>query len=118
VGFIDWWWGILGVWDLRVWQRWWLWVGVVLVVWLLERMLLPMFMLMNDLDGVLELRESCSFSVDVLPSSFDALSCWLSFCDTFWFLMEPLNLLLNSGLLCLLCSFVFEGLILPIFNLK
>jgi hypothetical protein len=36
-------------------------VGVVLVVRLLERRLLPLFLLAKDLDGVLELHESLLF---------------------------------------------------------
>jgi hypothetical protein len=35
-------------------------VGVILVVQLLERSLLPLFLLAKDLDGVLELRGYCS----------------------------------------------------------
>jgi hypothetical protein len=45
-----------------------MWVGVGLVVRLFERRLLPLFLLVKDLDGVLELHKSCSFSVDVLPA--------------------------------------------------
>jgi hypothetical protein len=80
-----------------MWQRWGLWVGVVLVVRLLERRLLPLFMLAKDLDGVLELHECCSFSIDVLSSGFGTLSCDLPSCDSFLFLTEPLDLLLNPG---------------------
>jgi hypothetical protein len=89
--------GVLRVWDWHMRRRWWLCVGVVLVVQLLEQRLLPLFLLVKDFDGVLELRESCSFSVDVLPSGFSTLSCYLPSCDGLLFLMEPLNLLLNSG---------------------
>jgi hypothetical protein len=45
-----------------------------LVVRLLKQRLLPLFLLMEDLDCVLELREPCSFSVKVLPSGFGTLS--------------------------------------------
>jgi hypothetical protein len=62
-------------------------VEVVLVVQLLERRLLPLLLLAKDLDLVLELRESCPFSVDVLSSSFGLLSCYLPSCDGFIFLM-------------------------------
>jgi hypothetical protein len=87
----------LGVCDWHMWQRWWLWVGVVLVVWLLKQRLLPLFLLANDFNGILELHEFFSFSVEVLPSGFNALSCYLLPCDDFLFLMEPLNLLLDSS---------------------
>jgi hypothetical protein len=66
VNFIHWWWWVLGMSYLDMWQRWRGWVGVILVVQLLERRLLPLLLLANDLDGVLELYESCSFSVNML----------------------------------------------------
>jgi hypothetical protein len=56
-----------------------------------------MLLLAEDLNGVLELCESCSFSVDVLPPDFVMLSCCLLPCDGFLFLTEPLYLLLDSG---------------------
>jgi hypothetical protein len=66
------------VWYLDMWRRWGRLVGVVLVIQLLERRLLPLLLLAKDLDSVLELRESCSFSVNTLPSGFDALNyCYL-----------------------------------------
>jgi hypothetical protein len=58
---------------------------------------MPLFLLPKDLDGVLEICKSSSFSVNMLPSGFGALSYCLPSCDSFLFLMEPLNLLLNSG---------------------
>jgi hypothetical protein len=67
------------------------------VVWLFEQRLLPLLLLTKDVDGVLEFRKPCSISVDVLPSSFDTLSCCLPSGDSFLFLMEPFDLLLNSG---------------------
>jgi hypothetical protein len=67
-------------------------VGVVLVMQLLERRLLPLFLLAKYLNGVLKLHESCSFSIDVLPSGFGALSCCLSYCGGFLLFMEPLDL--------------------------
>jgi hypothetical protein len=63
----------------------------------LERRLLPLLLLVKDLNGVLELRESCSFSVNVLSFGFDTLRCCLPPCDAFLFLTEPLHLLLDSG---------------------
>jgi hypothetical protein len=92
-------------------------VEVVLVIRLLEQRLLPLLLLAKDLDVVLELHESCPFSIDVLPSGFGTLSCYLLPCDGFLFLTEPLDLLLDPSQLFLFCSIVFEGLIFPIFQL-
>jgi hypothetical protein len=59
--------GYWGVWYLDMWRRRGRLVGVVvLVVRLFEWRLLPLFRLEKDLDGVLELHKSCSFSVNVL----------------------------------------------------
>jgi hypothetical protein len=92
-------------------------LGVVLVIQWLERRLFPLLLLAKDLDSVLELHESCSFSVDVLPSGFGMLNCYMPPSDGFLFLTEPLDLLLDSGQL-LFCSFSFEGVVFPIFNLN
>jgi hypothetical protein len=70
---------------------------VVLVVCLFEWRLMPLLLLVKDLDAALKLYEPCSFSVHVLPSGCDMLSCCLPSCDIFLFLMEPLDLLLNSS---------------------
>jgi hypothetical protein len=72
-------------------------VEVVLVMQLSERRLLPLLLLVKDLNVVLELRESCPFSINVLSSGFGTLSCYLPSCDDILFLTEPLNLLLNLG---------------------
>jgi hypothetical protein len=74
---------------------------VVFVLSLLERRLLALLLLTKDLDVVLELCEPCSFSIDVLPFGFGMPSCCLPSCDSFLFLAEPLDLLLNPGQLCL-----------------
>jgi hypothetical protein len=78
-----------------MWRRWGWVVGVVLLMQLFEQRLLPLLLLVKDLDGVLELFESCPFSVNVLPSGFITLSYCLPSCDGFLFLTGPLNLLLN-----------------------
>jgi hypothetical protein len=93
------------------------WIGVVLVVQLLEQRLLPLFLLVKDLDGVLELRESCSFTINMLSSGFGTLSYCLSSFDSFLFLMKPLDLLLNSGQLFLFYSFVLGVFILDLLEL-
>jgi hypothetical protein len=50
-----------------MWRRQWRWIGVVLVVQLLERRLLHLLLLVKDLDIVLELCEPC----------FSLLMCYL-----------------------------------------
>jgi hypothetical protein len=85
--------GVVRLQNLHSRRGWrWLWVG--LVVWLFEQR----FLLQFKRVGVgLELHKSCPFSVDVLSSSFVTLSCCLTSGDGFMFLMDPFNLLLNSG---------------------
>jgi hypothetical protein len=75
VHFVHWWLRVLGVWYLDMWRRRGRLVGVVLVVQLFERRVLPLFLLAKDLDGVLDLCKSCYFSINVLLSSFGMLSC-------------------------------------------
>jgi hypothetical protein len=89
----------------------------MVVVRLLERRILPLLLLAKDFNVVLELCKSCSLSVNVLPSGLGTLSCCLPPCEGFLFLAEPLDLLLDPGQLFLLCGFVFEVLIFPIFYL-
>jgi hypothetical protein len=67
------------------------------MVRLFKRMLLPLFLLAKDVNGVLELRKSCTFSIDALPSGLGALSHYLPFGINFLFLVEPFEILLNSG---------------------
>jgi hypothetical protein len=113
--FLCWWWWVLSLWDLEMWRGWE--VEVVLVVRLLERRLLPLLLLAENLDVVLELRKSCPFSVDMLSSSFGTLGCCLPPCDGFLFSTESLDLLLDPGQLLFFCNFIFVGLIFPIFHL-
>jgi hypothetical protein len=81
-----------------------------------EQRLLPLFLLMKDLNSVLELCKPCSLSFCMLPSGFGTLNCCLPRHDGFLFLMEPLNLLLDSEQL-LFYSFIFEGFFLPVLYL-
>jgi hypothetical protein len=113
MSFIQWWWWLLRVWDLEMRRRW---ISVALVAWLFQRRLLPLFVLVKDLDVVLELREPCLLSVYVLPSGFGTLNYDVSVSDSFMFLMEPFNLLLNPSQFCLFHNFIFECFIFPIFN--
>jgi hypothetical protein len=85
-------------------------------MWRLKWRPLPLLLLVKDLNGVLELYESFSFSIDVLPFGFGMLSCCLPPCDDFLFLTETLNLLLDSSQLLLLCRFIFECFMFPIFH--
>jgi hypothetical protein len=111
------WWRVLRVWYLVMWWRLGRLVGVVLAVQLLKRRLLPLLLLAKDLDGVLELRKSCSFSVNMLSSGFCMLNYWLPPLDGFLFLTEPLDLLLDSRQLLLFYSFIFKGFIFPVLHL-
>jgi predicted CDP-diglyceride synthetase/phosphatidate cytidylyltransferase len=83
----------------------------------LEWGLLPLFSLAKDVDGVLQLYEPCSLQVYMLPSSIDALGHCLSPYDGFLFLMEPLNLLLDSEQLLLFNSLISRGFFLPVLQL-
>jgi hypothetical protein len=57
-------------------------------------------------------------SVDVLPAGLDAPNCILSSQDGFWILPKPLNFLLDSGqLLLLCCCFVFLSFFIPVMDL-
>jgi hypothetical protein len=111
------WWGVLQMWNWDVQWRRWGWIGVVLVMLLFEHGPLPLFLLTKGLDGILEFRKSCSFSVYVLPLGFCTLNCCLPPHDGFLFLIEPFNLLLDSNQL-LFCGFVFKGFFFPIFHLE
>jgi hypothetical protein len=57
----------------------------------------PLFLFVKDVNGVLELRQSCCFFVVVLPSGFGTVSCYLPSIDCLLFLIEPFDLLLDSG---------------------
>jgi hypothetical protein len=111
------WWGVLQMWNWDVRWRRWGWIGVVLVMLLFEHGPLLLFLLMKDLDGILEFRKSCSFSVYALPLGFCTLNCCLPPHDGFLFLIEPFDLLLDSNQL-LFSGFVFKGFFFPIFHLE
>jgi hypothetical protein len=64
-------------------------------------------LLMEDMHVVLRLCKPRSLPIDVLPMSFSALHCSLSYHDGFLFLSEPLNLLLNSSEFLFLCYCYF-----------
>jgi hypothetical protein len=53
----------------------------------------------------------------VLPLGFGALDYHLPSQNGFLFLMEPLDLLLDSEQLLLVSSFIFGGLFLPVLQL-
>jgi hypothetical protein len=67
------------------------------VVQVLKRRLLPLLLLAEDLDIVLELCKSCRLPVNVLPSGFGTLGRCLPPYDDFLFLVEPLDLLLDPS---------------------
>jgi hypothetical protein len=114
--FVDWWWGIKGMgfeYVAEMGEVDWGYFGGGAA----QTEALAIFLLGKDLDGVLELCESCSFSINMLPSGFGTLSYCLSSCDSFLLLTKLLDLLLNSGQLFFFCSFVFKSFILLVFNL-
>jgi predicted CDP-diglyceride synthetase/phosphatidate cytidylyltransferase len=109
--------------ELRRWWRdmvvWWKWVGVGLMLPLAQKRLLPLLLLANDVDGILQLYELCPLSVDVLSVSFDALGNCLSSHNGFLFLPELLYLLLDLDQFFLLCcSFVFFSFLIPFLHLN
>jgi hypothetical protein len=83
----------------------------------LKQRLLPLFLVVQNLNSVLELRKYFSFSVYVLPPSFGTLDCYLPPHDGLLFLTEPFNLLLDSEQLLLFCGFFIKGFFLPVWDL-
>jgi hypothetical protein len=69
--------GVLWMWDWDTRWRRWRWIGVVLVMLLFKRGFLSLLLLAKDLDDILELHHSCSFSIYVLPSVFGLPNCCL-----------------------------------------
>jgi hypothetical protein len=69
----------------------------MVVVQLLKRRLLPLLLLAEVLDIILELYKPCLLPVNVPPFGFDKLGCCLPPHDDFLFLVEPLDLLLDPG---------------------
>jgi hypothetical protein len=75
-------------------------------------------LLVEDVQVVLHLCESRSLSVDVLSTSFSVLHYSLPSQNGFLFLLEHLDLLLDSGqLLFLYCRCFFLGFVVPIIDL-
>jgi hypothetical protein len=65
-----------------------------------------------------DLAKVASLSVDMLPSSFVALSCCLPPHNGFMFLTEPLDFLLDSNqLLLFFYGFVFISFLIPVLHL-
>jgi hypothetical protein len=94
------------------------WVGIGLMPPLAQRWLLPLLLLVKDVDGILQLCEPRPLSVDLLSISFDALSNYLPSHDGFLFLLEPLYFLLDPDqLLLLYCGFIFFSFLIPVLHL-
>jgi hypothetical protein len=64
---------------------------------LLKQRVLPLFLLVKGVDYLLQLGQSCYFSLDLLSSCFGALGCGSPSCDDFLLLVKPLNCLLHLG---------------------
>jgi hypothetical protein len=84
---------------------------------LVRQSFLSLLLLTENNEGVLQLGEPRSLSVDVLPTGLGALDCSLSSQDGFLFLPELLNFLLDSSQLLLYCCFIFIGFFIPILDL-
>jgi hypothetical protein len=80
------------------------WVG--LPVCLLKRRFLPLVLLVKDVDCLLKLCESCSFSFNVLPPCFGPLGHCLPFGDGLLLLAKSLDLMLYSSQLLIRNSFI------------
>jgi hypothetical protein len=78
---------------------------------------LPLLLLVDDIDIILEFFKLCLLPINVMPSSFGPLGCCLHPYDDFLFWVEPLDFLLDPSQLFLLCSFIFMVFIFPIFYL-
>jgi hypothetical protein len=80
--------------NLVMWQDWWRWIGIELMVQQFKQRLLPLLLLAKHLNSVLELCKSCLLSVYMLPSGFGALGYGLPASDS---LAKVLNLLVDTG---------------------
>jgi hypothetical protein len=113
-----WWWCLVR--NLVKRRRWWRIVGVGLLLHVVDRSFLPLLLLVKDIHGVLQFCMPCLLSIDVLPWSFNTLSCCWSPHNGFLFLAEPLNFLLHyDHLLLFFHSFIFIGFFILVlhFNL-
>jgi hypothetical protein len=86
-------------------------------VQLLKRRLLPLLLMADDLNIVLEFYKPFPLPINVLPPGFSALGRCLSSHDGFLFLTEPLNLLLDSEQLLLFSSLISGGFFLLVLQL-
>jgi hypothetical protein len=86
------------------------------VVQLLKRRLLPLLLMADDLNIILEFCKPFLLPINVLPPGFSALGRCLSSHDGFLFLTEPLNLLLDSEQL-LFSSLISGGFFLLVLQL-
>jgi hypothetical protein len=89
--------------DVVIWRRWqgnvvvWRrWVGVEVLLPLIRRRFLPLLLLVEDVNGILQFCQPRMLSIDVLSLSFSALSDFLSSHDgllllskTLYFLLDP-----------------------------
>jgi hypothetical protein len=85
---------------------------------LIQQSFLSLLLMTENVEGVLYLGEPCSLSIDVLHAGLDASDYSLSSQDGFLFLPKPLNFLLDSGqLLLLCCCFIFLCFFIPVMDL-
>jgi hypothetical protein len=94
--------------NVVVWRRWWWWVCIEVLLPLIRRRVLPLLLLTEDINGVLQFCQPCVLPVYVLPLSLSALDGCLSSHDGLLLLSKPLYLLLDPGkFIFLSLSFIF-----------
>jgi hypothetical protein len=92
-------------------------VGVGLMMDMVMQGFLSLLLLVKDIDSILQLHEHRPLSIDMLPMRLSAMDYNLPSHDGLLFLLEPLNFLLDSGQLFLLCCFFFFGFFVLIMDL-
>jgi hypothetical protein len=85
-----------------VWRWQWWWVGIEVLLPLIWWWVLPLLMLVEDVNGVLQFCHPRVLPIDVLPPSLSALDGCLSSHDGFLVLSKPLYLLLDPCVLPIL----------------
>jgi hypothetical protein len=111
------WWRWRG--NVVVWQRWRGNVGVEVLLPLIRRWVLPLLLLVKDVNGILQFCQLRVLPIDVLSLSLNTLSSFLSSHDGLLLLSKPLYFLLDPDQLVVLSLGFILFCIVPIldFNL-
>jgi hypothetical protein len=78
---------------------------------------MSLFLLVKDVNGILQFCQPCTLPVDVLPSSLDTLGGCLSSHDGHLFLLTPLYFLLDPDHLVVLNRGLIFFCFVPVFDL-